>query len=136
MMTKAPVNTSAAVGEETTYWKATRYICVGSVARCAGTRYSIARKARNDPASCLSAPRTIQPGPAARFANHQARPCAARAGWKRRKSTCSPICAINENTTVEAAPNNTRLNAGAPPRSEERREGKSVDLGGRRIIKK
>src|SRR5258708_5030366 len=60
MMTKAPVSTSAAVGEETTYWKATRELCVGSVARCAGTRYSIARKARNDPASSLSAPRTIE----------------------------------------------------------------------------
>ena len=44
-------------------------------------------------------------------ATHQPRvPASPRAGRKRRKSTCSPICAISENTTVEAAPNRTRLN--------------------------
>ena len=39
------------------------------------------------------------------------RPCGdPRAGRKRRKSTCSPICAISENTTVAAVPNRKRLN--------------------------
>ena len=68
------------------------------------------RKARNEPASSLSMPGTIQPGPAASSAVHQAagRP-ASRGGRKRRKSTCSPICAISENTTVEAAPNSSEI---------------------------
>src|SRR5258708_11021803 len=38
----------------------------------------------------------------------------SRTGKKRRKSTCSPICATSENTTVEAVPNNRMLNA-LPP---------------------
>ena len=36
---------------------------------------------------------------------------ALRGGRNRRKSTCSPICAISENTTVAAVPNSTRSNS-------------------------
>ena len=110
-MTNAPVNASASSGDEKTYWNATRYICVGSAAFSGGIRFWIARNARNEPASILSTPGTIQPGPADSEAAHQRHPgFASRAGRKRRKSTCSPICAISEKTTVEAVPNSRRLN--------------------------
>ena len=66
MTTNAPVNASAICGEENTYWKATRYICVGSTAFGSGTMCSTARNARNDPASSFNTPGMIQPGPAAR----------------------------------------------------------------------
>ena len=43
MTTKAPVKASAICGEENTYWKPTRYICVGSTAFGSGTKCSMAR---------------------------------------------------------------------------------------------
>ena len=92
MMTKAPVKASASWGEENTYWNPTRYICVGSAAFSTGTRCSIARKARNEPASIFRTPGTIQPGPAHKYATHQlCAPRVPRGGRNRRKSTCSPI---------------------------------------------
>src|SRR3984957_7088255 len=84
---------------------------VGSTAFGSGTKCSIARKARNEPARSFNIPGMIQPGPAARYAAHQARlPGVPPAGRNRRKSTCSPIWAINEKTTVAAVPNRTRSN--------------------------
>ncbi len=52
----------------------------------------------------------IQPGPALSSADPPGRTRAARGarGRKRRKSTCSPICATSENTTDAAAPNSSR----------------------------
>ena len=111
-MTKAPVNASASSGEENTYWNATRYICVGSAAFSRRDqvldrekRQERARQhlqhAGHDPAR---ARRQIGGPPAPAPAS------ASRGGRKRRKSTCSPICAISENTTVAAVPNSTRLN--------------------------
>src|SRR5882762_2626385 len=92
-MTKAPVNASAMFGDENTYWKATRYICVGSAAFSSGTRWRTARKARNEPASSFRTPGMIQPGPADRLDIHHAtRFSLLRAGRNRRKATCSPIC--------------------------------------------
>src|SRR5262249_52558448 len=111
MMTKAPVKASATFGDENTYWKAIKYICVGSAAFDGGTRCLMARKARKETASSFSTPRKIQPGPADRYAVHHPNPRASRGGRKRKKSTCSPICATSENTTVDAAPNSSRLNA-------------------------
>src|SRR5262245_36402078 len=110
MMTKAPVKASATFGDENTYWNAIRYICVGSAAFDGGTRCLMARKARNEPASSFSTPGMIQPGPAERYALHQPNFLSPRGGRKRKKSTCSPICATSENTTVDAAPNSSTLN--------------------------
>jgi hypothetical protein len=64
MMTNAPVKASASWGEEKTYWNPTRYICVGSAALNVGIKCSMARNARNEPASIFRTPGTIQPGPA------------------------------------------------------------------------
>ena len=59
----------------------------------------------------------IQPGPAMSSAiHHDVREVRRSRGRKRRKSTCSPICATSENTTEAAVPNSRRskLAAGSP----------------------
>src|SRR6267154_5055103 len=60
-----------------------------------------------------------------------------RAGRVTGVQTCAlPISELRRRVR-QAPPRERRARAGArPQRSEERREGKSVDLGGRRIIKK
>ena len=97
---------------------ATRYMCMGSWAWLCGSPWENASTARKEPASALSPPTIIQPGPPASIASHQRRRCLRAgpgSGMKRRKSTCSPICATRENITVAAAPNSTRLKAPSPP---------------------
>ncbi len=113
--TNNAVIASTVAGDDSTWPKATRYICVGSPA-CSGlTSWRIARNARKEPASSFSTPRMIQPGPADSSAAHQrARPVSRCGGRKRRKSTCSPICTISENTTAEAAPKSARLKLPSP----------------------
>ena len=94
------------------FWKATRYICVGSIAFSTDTPALSASTARKEPISSFPVPSTIQPGPAASSDAHQAslRPLLWR-GRKRRKSTCSPICATREKTTSAAEPNSSGLKA-------------------------
>jgi hypothetical protein len=62
----------------------------------------------------------IQPGPARMVAAHQRpRLAAVFSGRKRRKSTCSPICATMEKAMVQAVPNvsqSNRPSAGPLPR--------------------
>jgi hypothetical protein len=54
-------------------------------------------------------PISTQPGPARIVAAHQRKRLAAVfSGRKRRKSTCSPICATIEKPTVAALPNSNQ----------------------------
>ena len=85
---------------------------MGCSALSGGTIASSARKARKAPPIIFSAPGMIQPGPAATTEAHQ-RPrfVFPAGGRKRRKSTCSPICAISAKATVHPAPTASQSNS-------------------------
>jgi len=104
--TNTTVITTASVGMPRAWVKPARNIWVGSAARCAPTSNCSAAKARKAPPAIFSMPIRIQPGPASSTApHHLALLAGVRAGRKRRKSTCSPICTTSEKITAVAAPN-------------------------------
>ena len=96
--------------------KAVRYITAGCTARAVGSPERMASQARKEPANIFTIPGRIQPGPAPITASHQRqrRPGSA-GGMKRRKSTCSPTCAISETTTEAQAPKERRVKPPASP---------------------
>ena len=98
--------TKAAIQEDAnTKLNAVWYMKLGSVAISTGIKNFKHTKSKNEPTNIFNPPTNIQPGPALKREIHQA--FAFRfvlGGKKRRKSTCSPIWADNENSTAEAAP--------------------------------
>ena len=116
--TSAPVKASATPGGNTEP-NAVAYIRPGSTACSGDTPCDSASQASSDPANSFSIPGPIQPGPAARTATHQ-RQLSPGFGLarNRRKSTCSPTCAISDMMTEAAAPNGSRANAGTPAASK------------------
>ena len=94
--------------------KAARYIRGGSAASSRGRPWRTSTTARKDPASSLSSPAKIQPGPHPSSAAHQPIDRPRRSGKKRRKSTCSPTWTISAIVTEAAAPNEVKAKPPLP----------------------